>query len=218
MRSPPRACAARRPRVAGGAFKDEIVPVTVSGRKGDVVVDTDEEPGKMRPRQDPDAAPGVQEGRHDHRRLLVEDLRRRRRDRADVAPRKPRKRGLKPLARIVAHATPCAGAGMVHHRAGRRDRKRAGEGRLEGRRRRPVRGQRSLRLRRHGADAGPRHPARQAQRQRRRLRAGPSDRRQRRAPGGHPDPCAARHAAASAAWLRCASAAAKPPPIAVELA
>ncbi|MGH8032054.1 MAG: thiolase family protein [Luteimonas sp.] len=32
---------------ADGKFKDEIVPVTVKGRKGDVVVDSDEEPGKI---------------------------------------------------------------------------------------------------------------------------------------------------------------------------
>jgi acetyl-CoA C-acetyltransferase len=31
---------------ADGAFKDEIAPVTVSGRKGDVIVDTDEQPGR----------------------------------------------------------------------------------------------------------------------------------------------------------------------------
>ncbi|MEJ7747223.1 MAG: acetyl-CoA C-acetyltransferase, partial [Luteimonas sp.] len=30
-----------------GAFADEIVPVTVKGRKGEVVVDSDEEPGKI---------------------------------------------------------------------------------------------------------------------------------------------------------------------------
>jgi acetyl-CoA C-acetyltransferase len=29
-----------------GAFKDEIAPVTIAGKKGEVVVDTDEEPGK----------------------------------------------------------------------------------------------------------------------------------------------------------------------------
>ena len=33
--------------IADGAFKAEIAPVTVKGRKGDVVVDTDEEPGKI---------------------------------------------------------------------------------------------------------------------------------------------------------------------------
>ena len=31
---------------ADGAFKDEIAPVTVSGRKGEVIVDTDEQPGR----------------------------------------------------------------------------------------------------------------------------------------------------------------------------
>lgn len=31
-----------------GEFKDEIAPVTISGRKGDVVVDTDEQPGNAR--------------------------------------------------------------------------------------------------------------------------------------------------------------------------
>ncbi|KFL37692.1 thiolase family protein [Arenimonas donghaensis] len=31
---------------ADGSFKDEIAPVTVSGRKGDVVFDTDEQPGR----------------------------------------------------------------------------------------------------------------------------------------------------------------------------
>ncbi len=31
-----------------GAFKDEIAPVTISGRKGDTVVDTDEQPGNAR--------------------------------------------------------------------------------------------------------------------------------------------------------------------------
>ncbi len=34
--------------IAAGAFKAEIVPVTVSGRGGDVVIDTDEQPGKAR--------------------------------------------------------------------------------------------------------------------------------------------------------------------------
>ena len=33
--------------ITDGAFKAEIVPVTVKGRKGEVVVDSDEEPGKI---------------------------------------------------------------------------------------------------------------------------------------------------------------------------
>jgi acetyl-CoA C-acetyltransferase len=32
--------------VENGTFSDELVPVTISGRKGDVVIDADEEPGK----------------------------------------------------------------------------------------------------------------------------------------------------------------------------
>ena len=32
---------------ASGAFKDEIVPVTVQGRKGETIVDADEEPGRI---------------------------------------------------------------------------------------------------------------------------------------------------------------------------
>ena len=39
--------AARRPAQRRGAFDDEIVPVTVKTRKGEVVVDSDEEPGKI---------------------------------------------------------------------------------------------------------------------------------------------------------------------------
>lgn len=35
--------------IASGAFADEVVPVTVSTRRGDVVVDTDEAPGKGNP-------------------------------------------------------------------------------------------------------------------------------------------------------------------------
>ncbi len=34
--------------IAAGAFSQEIVPVTISGRGGDVVIDTDEQPGKAR--------------------------------------------------------------------------------------------------------------------------------------------------------------------------
>ena len=33
--------------IASGAFKDEIAPITVSSRKGDVIHDTDEQPGRI---------------------------------------------------------------------------------------------------------------------------------------------------------------------------
>ena len=40
--------------IKSGAFADEIVAVTISGRKGDVTVDTDEAPGKGRPEKIPE--------------------------------------------------------------------------------------------------------------------------------------------------------------------
>lgn len=43
--------------IASGAFKREIVPVTVVSRKGDVVVDTDEQPGNARPEKIPTLKP-----------------------------------------------------------------------------------------------------------------------------------------------------------------
>lgn len=43
--------------IASGAFKDEIVPVTVVGRAGETVVDTDEQPGKGRPDKIPTLKP-----------------------------------------------------------------------------------------------------------------------------------------------------------------
>ncbi|QYJ87586.1 acetyl-CoA C-acyltransferase [Shewanella mesophila] len=43
--------------IESGAFKDEIAPVTVSSRRGDVVVDTDEQPGNARPEKIPTLRP-----------------------------------------------------------------------------------------------------------------------------------------------------------------
>jgi len=43
--------------IADGSFKDEIAPVTVKTRAGDVVVDTDEQPGKGRPDKIPTLKP-----------------------------------------------------------------------------------------------------------------------------------------------------------------
>ena len=90
--------------IAGGAFKDEIVPVTVKGRKGEVVVDTDEEPGKIDPSKIPTlraafgkdgvltAASSSKISDGAAATVLMS---------ADEAKR----RGLAPLARVVAHAT-----------------------------------------------------------------------------------------------------------------
>ena len=46
-----------RAAIASGAFVGEIVPVTISGRGGDVVIDTDEQPGKARPDKIPTLKP-----------------------------------------------------------------------------------------------------------------------------------------------------------------
>lgn len=43
--------------IAGGAFADEVVPVTISTRKGDVTVEVDEQPGKGRPEKIPELRP-----------------------------------------------------------------------------------------------------------------------------------------------------------------
>ena len=43
--------------IASGAFADEIAPVTIQTRKGEVVVDTDEAPGKGRPEKIPQLKP-----------------------------------------------------------------------------------------------------------------------------------------------------------------
>jgi acetyl-CoA C-acetyltransferase len=87
-----------------GSFKDEIVPVTVAGRKGDVVVAIDEQPGKADPAKIPTLKPAfAKDGTvtaansssiSDGAAALVLA-------RADVAKAK----GLKPIARIVAQAS-----------------------------------------------------------------------------------------------------------------
>src|SRR5262249_49662790 len=85
-----------------GRFKDEIVPVTVKTRKGDVVVDTDEFPrhgttvetlAKLRPAFTKEGG-SVTAGINDGAAALVLMS-------ADEA----RKRGIKPLAKIVSWAT-----------------------------------------------------------------------------------------------------------------
>src|SRR5690606_248066 len=90
--------------VASGAFKDEVVPVTVKTRKGEVVVDTDEEPGRVDVSKIPGLRPafgkdGVITAASSSKisdgaaaTVLMS---------ADEAKR----RGLQPLGRIVAHAS-----------------------------------------------------------------------------------------------------------------
>jgi acetyl-CoA C-acetyltransferase len=90
---------------ANGAFADEIVPVTVSSRKGDITVDTDEQPGRsdtskissLKPAFRKDngtitaaSSSSISDGAAALVLLSADDA---------------KTRGLKPLARIVAHAT-----------------------------------------------------------------------------------------------------------------
>ena len=63
-----------------GRFADELVPVTVKGRKGDTVVDADEGPRRDSSMETlGEAAPGLHEGRHGHGGQLEPAQRRRRR-------------------------------------------------------------------------------------------------------------------------------------------
>jgi acetyl-CoA C-acetyltransferase len=91
--------------IMAGRFKDEIVPVTIKGRKGDTIVDTDEFPkagvtvealAKLRPAfsKDGSVTAGNASGINDGAAALVLMG-------ADEAS----KRGLTPLARIVSWAT-----------------------------------------------------------------------------------------------------------------
>jgi acetyl-CoA C-acetyltransferase len=89
--------------IAGGAFASEIAPVTIAGRKGDVVVDTDEAPGKAMPDKIPSLKPAfAKDGTitaatsssiSDGAAAVVLT-------RQSIADAK----GAKPVARLVAHA------------------------------------------------------------------------------------------------------------------
>ncbi|ROU02062.1 thiolase family protein [Marinobacter sp. R17] len=90
--------------IENGGFQDEIVPVTVPGRGGETVVDTDEQPGKARPEKIPTLKPAFKKDGtvtaanassiSDGASALVL-----------ASEAEASQRGLKPLARIVAHAT-----------------------------------------------------------------------------------------------------------------
>ena len=90
--------------ISEGAFKDEIVPVTVVTRKGESVVDTDEEPGKIDTAKIPTLRPAFgKEG------VLTAASSSKISDGAAatvlMSADEAARRGLQPLARIVAHAT-----------------------------------------------------------------------------------------------------------------
>jgi acetyl-CoA C-acetyltransferase len=90
--------------VQSGAFKAEIVPVTVSGRKGDVVIDSDEQPGRcdigkipsLKPafKKDGTITAATSSSINDGAAATIL-----------MSAEEAKKRGLTPLAKIVAHAT-----------------------------------------------------------------------------------------------------------------
>ncbi len=90
--------------ISEGLFKDEITPVTVVTRKGETVVDTDEEPGKIDASKIPTLRPAFgKEG------VLTAASSSKISDGAAatvlMSADEAARRGLQPLARIVAHAT-----------------------------------------------------------------------------------------------------------------
>jgi len=90
--------------IENGWFSTEIAPVTIKGRKGDKVVDTDEQPGKARPEKIPQLKPAFKKDGtvtaansssiSDGGSALVL-----------TSQAEADKRGVKPIARIVAHST-----------------------------------------------------------------------------------------------------------------
>src|SRR5574337_557199 len=88
-----------------GGFADEIVPVTVSGRKGDVVVDTDEQPGRSDVAKIPSLKPAFRKENGTITAASSSSISDGAAAVVLLSADDANKRGLKPLARIVAHAT-----------------------------------------------------------------------------------------------------------------
>ncbi|MBL3610591.1 acetyl-CoA C-acyltransferase [Rhodovulum sulfidophilum] len=90
--------------ITEGRFRAEIAPVTLATRKGEQVIDTDEQPGKARPEKIPSLKPAFREGGtvtaansssiSDGAAALVL-----------MHASEAERRGLTPLAKILGHAT-----------------------------------------------------------------------------------------------------------------
>jgi acetyl-CoA C-acetyltransferase len=90
---------------ASGAFADEIVPVTVSGRKGDVQVDTDEQPSRSDVSKIPTLRPAFRKENGTITAASSSSISDGAAALVLLSAEDANKRGLTPLARIVAHAT-----------------------------------------------------------------------------------------------------------------
>ncbi len=91
--------------ISSGAFKDEIVPVTVKGRKGDVIADTDEQPGKSDIAKIPTLKPAFRKENGTITAASSSSISDGAAATVLMSADEAKKRNLKPLARIVAHAT-----------------------------------------------------------------------------------------------------------------
>ena len=90
---------------ANGAFAGEIVPVTVSSRKGDVQVDTDEQPGRSDVAKIPTLRPAFRKENGTVTAASSSSISDGAAAVVLMSGEDAAKRGIKPLARIVAHAT-----------------------------------------------------------------------------------------------------------------
>jgi len=91
--------------IASGAFKDEIVPVTVKGRKGDLVVDTDEQPGKSDISKIPTLKPAFRKENGTITAASSSSISDGAAATVLMSADEAKKRNIKPIARIVGHAT-----------------------------------------------------------------------------------------------------------------
>lgn len=88
-----------------GSFAHEIVPVTVAGRKGDVVVDTDEQPGRSDIAKIPTLRPAFRKENGTITAASSSSISDGAAAVVLLSADEAKTRGLKPLTRIVAHAT-----------------------------------------------------------------------------------------------------------------
>lgn len=172
--------------IADGSLAAEIVPVTVTSRKGESVVKDDEQPLTANLEKIPSLRPAFRKDGTITAANARLDLRRRLRagpdDRRGSPAPWPEAAGAN---RRPCHPEP--GPERVHPGADRRDDQPVRQDRLEQGRRRPVRDQRSLRHGHHARHARTRPRSCQGQCLWRRLRPGPSGRFHRLADHPHPD-------------------------------
>ncbi|GLQ90292.1 thiolase family protein [Dyella flagellata] len=90
---------------ASGAFADEIVAVTVAGRKGDVQVDTDEQPSRSDIGKVPTLKPAFRKDNGTITAASSSSISDGAAALVLLSADDAKARGVKPLARIVAHAT-----------------------------------------------------------------------------------------------------------------